>query len=98
MLRVPETLMIRLSLVLLLVSLLLPAIAPAAPAPVAQGTEADSDLHPVRLADTSLPGNRLEALRGKRSGQHSIRINGQYRLCLEWRSGDAHKVEIVDYH
>ena len=45
-----------------------------------------------------LPGNRLEALRGKRSGQHSIRINDQYRLCFEWRSGDAHNVEIVDYH
>ena len=45
-----------------------------------------------------LPGNRLEALRGKRSGQHSIRINDQYRVCFEWRSGDAHNVEIVDYH
>ncbi len=45
-----------------------------------------------------LPGNRLEALRGKRSGQHSIRINDRYRVCFEWRRGDAHNVEIVDYH
>ncbi|MDJ0871009.1 MAG: type II toxin-antitoxin system RelE/ParE family toxin [Gammaproteobacteria bacterium] len=45
-----------------------------------------------------LPGNRLEALRGKRSGQHSIRINDQYRVCFEWRSGDVHNVQIVDYH
>ncbi len=45
-----------------------------------------------------LPGNRLEALRGKRSGQHSIRINDQYQVCFEWRRGDAHNVEIVDYH
>ncbi len=45
-----------------------------------------------------LPGNRLEALRGKRSGQHSIRFNDQYRVCFEWRSGDVHNVQIVDYH
>ena len=44
------------------------------------------------------PGNRLEALRGSRKGQHSIRINDQYRLCFVWRNGDAHNVEIVDYH
>ena len=46
----------------------------------------------------ALPGNRLETLRGDRRGQHSIRINGQYRICFEWRDGDAHNVEIVDYH
>jgi proteic killer suppression protein len=46
----------------------------------------------------ALPGNRLEALRGDRKGQHSIRINDQYRICFEWRAGDAHDVEIVDYH
>ncbi len=45
-----------------------------------------------------LPGNRLEALRGNRKGQHSIRINDQYRICFEWRAGDASNVEIVDYH
>jgi proteic killer suppression protein len=45
-----------------------------------------------------LPGNRLEALRGDRKGQHSIRINDQHRICFEWRAGDAHNVEIVDYH
>jgi toxin HigB-1 len=44
------------------------------------------------------PGNRLEALRGDRAGQHSIRINDQYRLCFRWRGEDAHDVEIVDYH
>jgi proteic killer suppression protein len=44
------------------------------------------------------PGNRLEALRGERKGQHSIRINDQWRLCFVWRDGNAHDVEIVDYH
>ena len=46
----------------------------------------------------SPPGNRLEALRGDRSGQHSIRVNDQYRVCFIWRNGGAHGVEIVDYH
>jgi len=44
------------------------------------------------------PGNRLEALKGNRAGQRSIRINDQWRLCFIWRDGDAHQVEIVDYH
>jgi proteic killer suppression protein len=44
------------------------------------------------------PGNRLEALSGNRQGQHSIRINDQWRVCFEWRDGDAFEVEIVDYH
>jgi proteic killer suppression protein len=44
------------------------------------------------------PGNHLEALRGHRSGQHSIRVNGQYRVCFVWRGGNAFEVEIVDYH
>jgi proteic killer suppression protein len=44
------------------------------------------------------PGNRLEALRGDRRGQHSIRINGQWRICFVWRDGEAWDVEIVDYH
>lgn len=44
------------------------------------------------------PGNRLEALRGDRRGQHSIRINDQYRLCFRWVRGAAHDVDIVDYH
>jgi len=44
------------------------------------------------------PGNRLERLRGDRLGQHSIRINDQYRVCFEWREGNAHSVEITDYH
>ena len=44
------------------------------------------------------PGNRLEALSGDRVGQHSIRINDQWRVCFVWRDGDAFDVEIVDYH
>ena len=44
------------------------------------------------------PGNRLERLIGKRAGQHSIRINDQWRICFRWREGDAHDVEICDYH
>ena len=44
------------------------------------------------------PGNRLEALKGSRSKQHSIRINSQWRICFVWRDGNAHEVEIVDYH
>ena len=46
----------------------------------------------------SPPGNHLEALRGGREGQHSIRINDQWRICFVWRHGDAYDVEIVDYH
>ena len=44
------------------------------------------------------PGNRLEALKRDRLGQHSIRINDQWRICFVWRDGDAYHVEIVDYH
>jgi proteic killer suppression protein len=44
------------------------------------------------------PGNRLEALKGDRQGQHSIRINDQWRVCFVWRADGAHDVEIVDYH
>jgi proteic killer suppression protein len=44
------------------------------------------------------PGNQLEALRGKRAGPHSIRVNDQFRACFVWRSGNAFEVEIVDYH
>jgi proteic killer suppression protein len=44
------------------------------------------------------PGNRLEALKGERKGQYSIRINDQWRICFEWRGGNAERVEIVDYH
>lgn len=44
------------------------------------------------------PGNALEALRGNRRGQHSIRVNEQWRICFVWRDGDAFDVEIVDYH
>ena len=52
----------------------------------------------TRLEDLRVPpGNRLEALRGNRAGQHSIRINDQWRLCFRWSDG-AHEVEIVDYH
>jgi proteic killer suppression protein len=44
------------------------------------------------------PSNRLEALKGDRQGQFSIRINDQWRICFRWLDGDAHAVEIVDYH
>jgi proteic killer suppression protein len=44
------------------------------------------------------PANRLEALKGDRKGQHSIRINDQWRVCFRWKNGDALDVEIVDYH
>jgi proteic killer suppression protein len=44
------------------------------------------------------PANRLEALKGNRKGQHSIRINDQRRICFTWKTGDAYGVEIVDYH
>ena len=50
------------------------------------------------LQDLTLPGLRLEALKGDRRGQYSIRINDQYRICFAWRDGDAHDVEIIDYH
>jgi toxin HigB-1 len=46
----------------------------------------------------SPPGNHLEQLHGDREGQHSIRINDQWRICFVWRNGDAYDVEIVDYH
>jgi proteic killer suppression protein len=52
-----------------------------------------------RLGDLRVPpGNRLETLRGDRAGQHSIRINDQWRICFVWREGDAYHVEITDYH
>ena len=44
------------------------------------------------------PGNRLELLKGDRKGQYSIRINDQWRICFSWTEGDAHSVEITDYH
>jgi len=50
------------------------------------------------LRDLDLPGFRLEALKGDRKGQYSIRINDRYRICFTWQDGDAHDVEIVDYH
>jgi len=52
-----------------------------------------------RLDDLRIPpANRLEALRGKRAGQHSIRINDQWRICFVWQQGQCDAVEIVDYH
>jgi len=53
----------------------------------------------ISLADLAVPaGNHLEALKGDRKGQHSIRINDQYRLCFQWHERDAYDVEVVDYH
>ena len=52
-----------------------------------------------RLEDLRVPpGNHLETLKGNRAGQHSIRINDQWRICFVWKNGEARDVEIVDYH
>ena len=51
-----------------------------------------------RLKPCPAPGNRLEALKGNRRGQYSIRFNDQWRICFGWRDGAAYDVEIVDYH
>jgi len=56
--------------------------------------DAATELNALRVP----PGNRLEALKGDRKGQHSIRINDQWRICFRWKSGDAYNVEIADYH
>jgi toxin HigB-1 len=56
--------------------------------------DAASGLDDLRIP----PGNRLEPLHGNRRGQHSIRINNQWRICFEWRDGAAWNVEVVDYH
>jgi len=55
---------------------------------------AASELESLRIP----PSNRLEKLKGSRSGQYSIRIDDQWRICFVWKSGNAHEVEIVDYH
>jgi len=57
-------------------------------------------LHAAYVLDDlrSPPGNRLEALHGNRKGQHSIRINKQWRICFVWKDNGPHNVEIVDYH
>ena len=53
----------------------------------------------ANLDDLRIPAaNRLEALKGSRKGQHSIRINDQWRICFQWKASDAFDVEIVDYH
>jgi len=56
--------------------------------------DASSSLEDLRFP----PGNRLEALKGSRQGQMSLRINDQWRICFRWRDGGAEDVEIVDYH
>jgi len=56
--------------------------------------DAATELNTLRVP----PGNRLEALKGDRKGQHSIRINEQWRICFRWKAGDAYDVEIADYH
>ncbi len=56
--------------------------------------DAATELNALRVP----PGNRLEALKGDRKGQHSIRINDQWRICFKWKAGDAYEVEIADYH
>jgi proteic killer suppression protein len=59
-----------------------------------------TQLHNARSLDDlrAPPGNRLEALSGNHAGQHSVRINDQWRVCFVWRDGDTFDVEIVDYH
>ncbi len=56
--------------------------------------DAAENLNDLRIP----PGNRLEKLTGDRKGQYSIRINDKWRICFRWREGDAHDVEIADYH
>jgi len=56
--------------------------------------DAARDLEDLRIP----PGNRLEKLKGDREGEHSIRVNDQWRICFEWLDHDAYNVEIVDYH
>ena len=56
--------------------------------------EAASQLEDLRVP----PGNHLEGLKGERTGQHSIRINDQYRICFEWKQDGAYEVKITDYH
>jgi len=56
--------------------------------------DAAPDINALRIS----PSNHLEALKGDRKGQYSIRINDKYRICFKWKSGDAFDVEIVDYH
>jgi toxin HigB-1 len=58
-----------------------------------------TELHAAQtLKDLAIPSMRLEALKGDRKGQYSIRVNDQYRICFEWRQGNAFQVELVDYH
>ena len=53
----------------------------------------------TRIEDLRVPpGNELEKLKGDRAGQHSIRVNRQWRICFVWRDGDAYEAELVDYH
>jgi proteic killer suppression protein len=66
-------------------------------------TQARTRLRRLDAAETlqdlaAFPGNRLEALRGNRKGQYSIRTNDQWRICFRWSEGKAYDVEIVDYH
>ena len=72
---------------------LTPNIQPAARQKLLQLDEAE-----LLLDLRNPPGNRLERLSGSRAGQHSIRINDQWRICFEWSEGNAYEVEITDYH
>ena len=56
--------------------------------------DASAELNDLRIP----PGNRLEELKDDRKGQHSIRVNAQWRICFIWNAGDAYDVEVVDYH
>ena len=69
-------------------------LASRAPDPTAAELDQARDLRDL----SALPGNRLEALKGDRKGQYSLRINDQFRVCFVWSEGDALDIEIVDYH
>jgi proteic killer suppression protein len=79
------------------------SLAAGGPSPGGPGDLAERKLQILDAATSledlaGLPGNRLESLKGDRKGQHSIRINNQWRVCCRWKDGDAFDVEIVDYH
>ncbi len=71
---------------------------PTEASPNKRSGDSSSWMPRASLQDLAIPGNRLEKLSGDRRGWHSIRINDQWRICFHWQDGDAHDVEIVDYH
>ena len=66
--------------------------------PLGRRRGANASAKAVTALDDTIAGNRLEKLSGDREGQHSIRINDQWRICFRWRDGNAYDVEVTDYH